>query len=106
MKAEEFRQIVLEILKSDIKFDKYVDLVINNTTEERQKSIIEWVRRCNAKEERPDMSKAYKDIVAFIYKSNDNKIRGILTKEKNSYFIELFLGKHKYYEEKRRELGL
>ena len=44
--------------------------------------------------------------MAFIFKSNDNHIRGILIKEKNSYFIELFLDKHQYYDQKRGYLGL
>lgn len=106
MKAEEFKQEVLEILETEIEFDKHVDLVINHTTAERQNSIIEWVKRCSTREEKPEFSKAYKDVMGFIYKSNDNKIRGILTREKNAYFIALFLGNHKYYERKRRELGL
>ena len=37
---------------------------------------------------------------------NDNKIRGILTKEKNAFFIELFLDKHKYYDGKRKYFGI
>ena len=106
MKAEEFRQKVCEILGIEIKFDDHVDLVINHTTIERQNSIIEWIKRCGTREEKPEFSKAYEDVMGFVYKSNDNKIRGILTKEKNAYFIALFLGNHKYYERKRRELGL
>jgi len=51
-------------------------------------------------------SKKFKQLISFIYKSNDNRIRGILTKEKNEYFIELFLDKHKYYDRKRKYLGL
>ena len=106
MKADEFKQKVVEILGSEIKFDEHVDLVIDHTSIERQNSIIEWIKRCSTREENPEFSKAYKDIMGFVYKSNDNKIRGILTKEKNAYFIALFLGNHKYYERKRRELGL
>lgn len=106
MKAEEFRKEIRKILESDIKFDGYVDLVIDNTDEDRQRLIIDWVKQCKAGTKKPEPCKKFRNLMAFIYKSNDNKIRGILTKEKSAYFIELFLGKHKYYGQKRRYLGL
>jgi len=56
------------------------------------------------KKESRKKQKIYINNNTFIYKSNDNKIRGLLTKEKNAYFIELFLDKHKYYNRKRRYL--
>jgi hypothetical protein len=100
-----FRVEVARILKTDIKFDGHVDLVIENLEEERQRAILEWVDASYHGREiaTPCRNKA---LLCFIYKSSDNRIRGILTKEKNSYFIELFLDKHKYYDRKRKFLGL
>lgn len=96
MKAEEFKYKVKEILSSDINFDGHVDLVISNITEDKQEIILNWIRDCKEGNERPEPCKRFKNLITFIYKSNDNKIRGLLTKEKNAYFIELFLDKHKY----------
>jgi len=106
LKAEDFKEDVRNILQSEIRFDGHVELVIDSVPEQRQKSILEWIKECKAGNIKPEPCKNFKDLISFIYKSNDNKIRGILTKEKNSYFIELFLDKHKYYDRKRKYLGL
>ena len=106
MQTEEFKDKVKEILEAEIKFDGHVNQILNNVAGERQESILEWVKDCKKGITRPEPCKNYKNLISFIYKSNDNRIRGILTKEKNSYFIELFLDKHKYYDRKRKFLGL
>jgi len=106
LKPEEFKEKIKTILDSDIKFDGHVNLVINNITEEKQILILKWIQECKQGTNIPEPCKKFKNLMSFIYKSNDNKIRGILTKEKNSYFIELFLDKHKYYDRKRRYLGI
>ena len=106
MKVEDFKKEVTNILETEIKFDGHVDKIVDNVPEERQKSILEWIRNCQRGIIIPEPCKNYRYLIAFIYKSGDNRIRGILTKEKNAYFIELFLDKHKYYDQKRRYLGL
>ena len=106
MKADEFKENVKQILNANIKFDGHVDIVINNLPEPKQNAILEWVKACSLGIERPEPCKNFRNLISFIYKSSDNKIRGILTKEKNAYFIELFLDKHKYYDRKRRYLGI
>lgn len=106
MRAEEFKVEVQRILQVDLSFDGHVEKIINNLTEERQQHLLNWVNECQAGTVRPEPCKNDRHLIAFIYKSNDNRIRGILTKEKNAYFIELFLDKHKYYDQKRRYLGL
>lgn len=106
MDVDKFKETVKNILGSEIKFDGHVNIVINNIAEERQNLILEWIRNCKKGVNRPEPCKRFKNLISFIYKSNDNKIRGILTKEKNSYFIELFLDKHKYYDMKKRYLGI
>lgn len=106
MQADEFKKEVISILESEIKFDGHVEKVIENVDFERQQSILQWIKDCKQGIIRPEPCKKFLNQMSFIYKSNDNKIRGILTKEKNSYFIELFLDKHKYYDRKRKYLGL
>jgi len=106
LKAEEFKANAIEMLEHNVKFDGHVNLVINSISEEKQTLILKWVEDCKQGKAKPEPCKNFKNLIAFIYKSNDNKIRGILTKEKNSYFIELFLDKHKYYDRKRRYLGI
>ena len=106
MKVEEFKKEVKEIVQSNIKFDGHISLVINNITGDKQKIILEWIKNCKLGKTKPEPCKKFKNLIAFIYKSNDNRVRGILTKEKNSYFIELFLDKHKYYDRKKKYLGI
>lgn len=106
LEAEEFKSKVQEILGTEINFDGHVNLVIKNVDEARKISLLEWIKSCKEGTIRPEPCKKFRQLMAFIYKSNDNRIRGILTKEKNSYFIELFLDKHKYYDQKRVYLGL
>lgn len=106
MKADEFKKEVEEILEVKLKFDGHVNSIINHVSEEKQNLILEWVKSCNGGEAIPEPCKNFRNMMAFIYKSSDNKIRGVLTKEKSSYFLELFLDKHKYYDRKRKKLGL
>jgi len=106
LKVKEFKNDVKKIVGAEIRFDGHVNLVINNIPEEKQKSILMWINECKLGKTKPEPCKKFKNLISFIYKSNDNRIRGILTKEKNSYFIELFLGKHKYYDRKKRYLGI
>lgn len=106
MKVKEFKEEIKKILDTEINFEGHVKKVVENITENKQKLILEWIKECSLGIQRPEPCKNFKNFIAFIYKSNDDKIRGILTKEKNSYFIELFLDKHKYYDHKRKYLGI
>lgn len=106
MKAKEFKEKVKEILNAGINFDGHVEMVVDNITEKKQKIILNWMKECHSGIQRPEPCKNFRNLIAFIYKSSDDKIRGILTKEKNAYFIELFLDKHKYYDRKRKYLGI
>ena len=106
MQVEEFKKEVLRLLETEIAFDGHIAKIIENISEDRQKSVLEWIRQCKLGTIKPEPCKRDRSLLAFIYKSNDNRVRGILTKLKNSYFVELFLDKHKYYDQKRRYLGL
>lgn len=106
MQVEEFKREVERIVGSSIQFDGHVTTIVKNIPEEKQQQLLRWIQECKAGTTIPEPCKKFRQLIAFIYKSNDNMIRGILTKEKNAYFIELFLDKHKYYDRKRRYLGL
>jgi len=106
LNPEEFKVEIKNILGGELKFDGHVNLVVNTIEEEKQNSILNWVKDCKAGLAKPEPCKNFRQLISFIYKSNDNRIRGILTKEKNAYFIELFLDKHKYYDKKRKYLGI
>lgn len=106
MRAEDFKKEVVRILGKEIQFDGHVGLVVGGISEARQKSILCWILQSRNGEIKPEPCKNFKSLISFIYKSNDNRVRGILTKEKNAYFVELFLDKHKYYDRKRKYLGI
>lgn len=102
----QFKVEVNSILDKEIRFEVHAKNIITNITDTKRKSIINWVIKCKKGTIIPEPCKNKKECMAFIFKSNDNRIRGILTKEANAYFIELFLDKHKYYDRKRRYLGI
>ena len=106
MRVDEFKKQIVLLFGKEIKFDGHVEKVIDSINEQKQSQILDWIKDCISGLERPEPCKNIPNTICFIYKSNDNKIRGILTKEKNSYFIELFLDNHKYYDRKRKYLGL
>jgi hypothetical protein len=106
LEVEEIKQKITGILESNIEFEGHFSLVIENTDDNFHKTLLDWVQGCKEGEERIYTSKKNKRIVAFIFKSSDTRYRAILTKEKNKYFIVLFLDKHKYYERERDVLGI
>lgn len=106
MEHKEFIKTIKKILNRNIKFEGHIAKIINNIDDKKAKNIINWIKDCRDNKEKYEPCKNYIELIAFIYKSNDNEIRGILSKKKNKYFIELFLDKHKYYDRKRKYLGI
>lgn len=94
-----------KILECNIKFDKHFDTCFNELSINRQDSFIKWIQSCKDGDQPPITTKD-REIIAFILKSNQSNFRAILTKKKNEYFLWLFLGVHKYYDKKRKELGI
>ena len=105
MQVEELKKEISELLGEQIVFDGHFDLVVKNMKENLSLNLIEWVKRCRDKEISPEPSPASKELLVFFFKPSVTNICGILTKKKNSYFITLFLDKHKYYDRERRKLG-
>ena len=46
LKVDEFKQIVKNILESEVKFDGHVNLVVNNLSEDKQNILLDWVKAC------------------------------------------------------------
>lgn len=63
------------MLGTKIRFDGRLDLVINNVPDEKQKTILKWVDSCNQGKVKPEPCKNFRNLISFIYKSNDNRIR-------------------------------
>ncbi|MFH0701254.1 MAG: hypothetical protein V2A62_02345 [Candidatus Woesearchaeota archaeon] len=105
MQTEEIKTKIREQLGEQVEFEGHFNLVVEHMGDNLQQHLLEWVRKCAHRELNPDQSPADFELLAFFFKPNVNNIRGILTKRKNSYFIALFLDKHKYYDLERRKLG-
>ena len=104
MDSSEAREKIINILGNNIKFEGHFDKCFNNIKETQQQEIIEWAKKCKNYKINPIQSKTHKNTIGFVKKIGSN-LRAILTKEKDNYFIALFLDKHKYYESEMSKLG-
>lgn len=100
----EARALISQILESEVQFEGHFNKCFDNLIENQQKEIIAWVSDCKLKKTNPIQSKTNMALIGFVKKVGSN-LRAILTKEKQGYFIELFLDKHKYYEAELDKLG-
>lgn len=105
MLAEEIKNKIKELLGEQIEFEGHFDLVVSNMSDNLQVHLLDWLRQCQNYEVNPEPCPAFRELLVFFFKPRITNIRGILTKKKNSYFIALFLDKHKYYDQERRKLG-
>ena len=103
MDHEEARKKVIGIL-GVIRFDGHFNKCFDNIKKSQQEEIISWIKDCKDRKTSPIMSKKDCEIIGFVKKIGSN-VRAILTKEKQGYFLSLFLDKHKYYEEEAERLG-
>lgn len=106
MLHSEARNKIQEILGGQISFEGHFDIVFDNLKESRQQQLLDWIRECKGGKSIPISSDIVKDLLGFVLQFRDTNFRAILTKKKNEYFIALFLDKRKYYENKRRKLGI
>jgi hypothetical protein len=89
-----------------IKFNQHFNSVLDNLKQSQKDELMVFLTKCKDHEVKHRIvcrSKAYKDCLAYTNEFGSN-IRAILIKKKNADFIELFLGLHKYYDDKIREL--
>jgi hypothetical protein len=100
----EAKIVIKKILESDVKFEGHFDKCFENLKTTQQAELIEWVKSCKELKSNPIQSKTNREVIGFVKRIGSN-LRAILTKEKKGYFIELFLDKHKYYENEMSKLG-
>lgn len=103
MQYEEARKIIKEVL-NDVKFEGHFNKCFDNLKETQQKELIKWVEDCRDHKVNIIQSKKDRNLIGFVKKFGSN-LRIILTKEKEGYFLALFLDKHKYYEFEMLKLG-
>ena len=106
MLHDQAREVIKEILGEQVTFEGHFDQVFDYLKENRQLTLIKWVRECKEGKSIPVSSDRINGLLGFILKFRETNFRAILTKKKNEFFISLFLDKHKYYENQRRKLGL
>ncbi len=104
MQHKKAKERVQRILEIEIKFEGHFDKCFDNLKESQQLSLIEWIENCKETKLNPIASFKDKQLIGFILRIGSN-LRAILTKEKNKYFLVLFLDKHKYYEAELLKLG-
>ena len=103
MQYEEARKIIKEVL-NDVKFEGHFNKCFDNLKETQQKELIKWVEDCRDHKVNIIQSKKDRNLIGFVKKFGSN-LRIILTKEKEGYFLALFLDKHKYYQFEMLKLG-
>jgi len=104
LQHEEARKLIAQILGCDVKFDGHFDKCFDNIEVTQQAEFLGWIKDCKLKKANPIQSKTNRELIGFVRRIGSN-LRAILTKEKQGYFIELFLDKHKYYESEMDKLG-
>jgi hypothetical protein len=97
------RARITEIL-GNVKFEGHFNKCFDNLKESQQNQLLQWTLDCKECKANPIQSKKNKHTIGFVKKFGSN-VRAILTKEKSSFFIALFLDKHKYYENEITKLG-
>lgn len=107
MNASELRTKLVAMFGNQITFNKDFDFYAEKLKEDMQTDLLEWCTRC-----KEDLLRGYtpenkkmKHFYVFFNKIGSD-IRSILIKIKNQDFIEIHLGDHRYYDDKRTEMGL
>lgn len=104
MQAEDGKKAIREIVGSELKFEGHFDKCFENLKETQQQELIGWIKECQARNINVIQSKVNREVIGFVKRFGSN-LRAILTKQKEGYFLMLFLDKHKYYEVEMEKLG-
>ena len=102
--AEEGNGKIKDILEQDLKFDGHFEKCFDGLKETQQQELILWIRDCKEHKTNVIQSKLDREVIGFV-KRFDSNLRAILIKRTESYFIALFLDKHKYYELEMMKFG-
>ena len=105
MQAEQVKEQMKAMLGEQLQFEGHFDKVVEHLPDNMILQLLSWAKGCKDKKAIAFPSSAYPELLIFFFKPSVTNVRGILTKKKNSYFLSLFLDKHKYYDRERRKLG-
>lgn len=73
-----------KILNNKVRYDGHVNEILNDINEEKQIIILNWIAKCYVGIEIPEPCKKDRNLMAFIFKSNDNSIKGNFNKREIS----------------------
>jgi len=104
LQHEEARIAIKKTLESNVRFEGHFNKCFDNLKKTQQEELINWIRDCKAYKVSPIQSKKDRSLIGFVRRFGRN-LRAVLTKEKEGYFMALFLDKHKYYENEMLKLG-
>ena len=104
MQAEEGKERIKKIIEQDLEFEGHFNKCFENLKETQQQELILWIKECKEHKTNVIQSKLDREVIGFVKRFGSN-LRAILTKRKESYFIALFLDKHKYYELEMKKFG-
>lgn len=104
MLADDAINRIIEILGANVRFEGHFNKCFDNLKETQQNELVKWVKNCQEHKVTPILSKKDRNMIGFVKRVGSN-LRVILTKEKQGYFLALFLDKHKYYEDEMLKLG-
>lgn len=104
LQHKEAREIIIKLLETNVKFEGHFNKCFDQLKETQQNDLIRWIKDCKEYKTTPIQSKKDRRLIGFVKRIGSN-LRTILTKEKEGYFIVIFLDKHKYYETEMEKLG-
>lgn len=106
MEGKEARQRLLDILGSQIRFNKDFDGYVEKLKDGMAIEFIDWCKRCKQNQELGSVpkKKEFKNLYVFFRKIASD-VRAVLVKEQNKDFVEVILVDHKSDDETRLKLG-
>jgi hypothetical protein len=106
MEGREARQKLLNILGSQIRFNRDFDIYVEKLKDGMAIELIEWCKRCKENQELGSVPKKKElgNLYVFFRKIASD-VRAVLIKEQNRDFVEIILSDHKSYDETRVKLG-
>lgn len=104
MQAEDGKKIILDCLGTNLRFEGHFEKCFENLKETQQQELLTWIKDCKDHKTSVIQSKTNREVIGFVRRFGSS-LRAILTKQKEGYFLILFLDKHKYYEIEMQKWG-
>jgi hypothetical protein len=88
----------------EIRFEGHFHTCFDSLKMTQLQELLHWIKDCRDYKIPPIQSKKDRKMIGFVKRFGSN-IRAVLIKEKEGYFLSLFLDKHKYYEAEMERAG-